>query len=314
MSSIILLCPYFGKLPEYQYPLWLQSCRYNPSVDWLVITDDKTKYDYPANVKVQYSCWEDFRKRVLGRFNFPVVLDRPYKLCDYKPLYGILFQEEVNGYDFWGYTDCSDTIYGDLRKFLTEEVLAGSDKIMLLGHFALYRNISLVNERYKLPSKCELTYKDVLSTEKILTFDEIIPPSINRIFRENGYSITVIPDFCFDITQKHCNFRQHVVSEDWMNFYDPTGKDNCVLWKNGKLFACCREGMKVIRKEIGYAHFQKRRMKGTIRKDSAFYIVPNKFISEPLCFSVLHFIFYATLPIYKYKLRLRITSLLKKIL
>jgi len=300
MNSVILLCPYFGKLPTFQFPLWLQSCRYNPSIDWLVITDDKTKYEYPANVKVQYTCWEDFRKRALGCLDFPAVLDRPYKLCDYKPLYGVLFQEEIKGYDFWGYTDISDTIYGDLRKFLTEEKLTNAEKVMLLGHFSLFRNTKEVNQRYKLPTKSGLTYKDVFTTEKSMIFDECVPNSINRIFVEHEYPITDIADFCFDITEQTPNFTQHVIADDWSHFYDPTGLAYCILWKKGKVYVYRRLGWRISKHEVGYAHFKRRYMTGRVKKDSSFLIVPNRFVSAPLLFTLFHFLYYSSYcPIYK---------------
>ena len=39
-----------GNLPVY-FQLWLESCRRNPSVDFLVFTDDCTEYNYPDNGK-----------------------------------------------------------------------------------------------------------------------------------------------------------------------------------------------------------------------------------------------------------------------
>ena len=51
MKSICYVVPYFGKFPV-SFPLWLVSCGANPTVDWLIFTDDTTPYDYPQNVKV----------------------------------------------------------------------------------------------------------------------------------------------------------------------------------------------------------------------------------------------------------------------
>ena len=46
MKSIAFVIPYFGKFPNY-FSLWLQSCRNNPTIDWLLFTDSNEKYDYP---------------------------------------------------------------------------------------------------------------------------------------------------------------------------------------------------------------------------------------------------------------------------
>ena len=61
MLSIVFICPYFGKLPKNQFPLWLKSCKYNYNIDWIIFTDDKTKYDYPTNVKVIYMKFDEFK-------------------------------------------------------------------------------------------------------------------------------------------------------------------------------------------------------------------------------------------------------------
>ena len=62
--SIVYLIPYFGKLPE-SFQMWLLSCKMNPSIDWLLLTDDKTEYDYPDNVHVSYMSYEDIKNREL---------------------------------------------------------------------------------------------------------------------------------------------------------------------------------------------------------------------------------------------------------
>lgn len=300
MHTILLICPYFGKFPKYQFPLWLQSCSYNATIDWLIITDDNTSYDYPPNVKVQYTEWETFKQRVQSNFDFPISLERPFKICDFRPAFGEIFQEELEGYDFWGHTDISDTIYGDLRKYLTEEKLTNAEKVMLLGHFSLFRNTNEVNQRYKLPTKSGMTYKDVFTTEKSMVFDECVPHSINRFFVEYEYPITDIRDFCFDITEQTPNFTQHVIADDWSHFYDPTGHVYCVQWKKGKVYAYRRQGWILEKKEVGYAHFKRRQMTGQVKKDSSFLIVPNRFVPAPLLFTVFHFLFYSSYcPIYK---------------
>ncbi len=50
MKTICYIVPYFGKLPK-NFPLWLVGCEANPTIDWIIYTDDKTSYSYPKNVK-----------------------------------------------------------------------------------------------------------------------------------------------------------------------------------------------------------------------------------------------------------------------
>lgn len=38
MKSIIIIVPYFGEFPNY-FQLFLNSCKYNESINWVIITD-----------------------------------------------------------------------------------------------------------------------------------------------------------------------------------------------------------------------------------------------------------------------------------
>ena len=60
MKKIALICPYFGKLPNY-FPLVLQSMKSNNNIEWIVFTDDKTEYEYPANVNVKYMSFKELK-------------------------------------------------------------------------------------------------------------------------------------------------------------------------------------------------------------------------------------------------------------
>ena len=63
MKTIAYFIPYFGKLPE-SVNMWLLSCKMNPTVNWVLVTDDKTQYNYPDNVKVVYCTYEDFKNTI----------------------------------------------------------------------------------------------------------------------------------------------------------------------------------------------------------------------------------------------------------
>ena len=54
----------------------------------------------PKNVKVIKSTFEDIRNIIQSKFDFKIILDQPYKLCDYKPSYGYVFEEYIKEYDF----------------------------------------------------------------------------------------------------------------------------------------------------------------------------------------------------------------------
>lgn len=64
----------------------------------------------------------------------PVAIPNSYKLCDFKPTYGLIFSEYIAKYDFWGMGDI-DVIYGNIRDFITEDVLNNNDIITVKHDF-----------------------------------------------------------------------------------------------------------------------------------------------------------------------------------
>lgn len=170
MYSIAYVVPYFGKLPN-GFQFWLLSCGCNPSVDWLLFTDDHTEYEYPPNVIVTYCTFDKIKEKAQAVFDFPISLERPYKLCDYRPAYGEIFAEELTGYDFWGYCDV-DMVWGDIRKFFTNDVLKSYKKIGFNGHSTLFKNEPEVCAYYKTVIEGEIGYREVLTKNQGYAFDE----------------------------------------------------------------------------------------------------------------------------------------------
>lgn len=91
MNRIALIIPYFGTLPNY-FSLWLKTAAYNKNFDFLLFTDcNLAEYGVPYNVKCIQMTFDEVKQRVGNILNFKFVLHNPYKLCDYKPLYGLIF-------------------------------------------------------------------------------------------------------------------------------------------------------------------------------------------------------------------------------
>lgn len=134
-----VIVTYLGTLPPWMRT-YLKTC-YASGLDFKIITDDTT-YQSRENVEFVMMTREELRTRInaLG-FDLPTLSNR--KLCDVKILYGILFKELLQGYDYWGYGDL-DVIYGNARKFVNTTVFAGCDVFIcrhfLVGHGTFYRN------------------------------------------------------------------------------------------------------------------------------------------------------------------------------
>ena len=174
--SVALILPYFGKFPNY-FPLWLKSAGANPSFTFMIFTDiDMSGYDIPHNVHVHSMTLEGIRKRAAKYLDFEPVLNTPYKLCDYRPMYGLIFEDYLSGYDFWGFCDC-DLIWGDMSKFITDEMMDKYGRLYRNGHLQLLRNTEDV--RYftlnVLPG-WNISYKDVYRVQRCIGIDEFALP------------------------------------------------------------------------------------------------------------------------------------------
>lgn len=267
MKSIVLIIPYFGKLPSY-FNMWLMSVKYNPAVDFCVLTDDTWQGDLPENVKVVQMDWKQNVEMVRHICGSDIVLYEPYKLCDYRPAYGEIYRDYIKGYDFWGHCDF-DLIFGDIRAFLTEDVLEKYDRIFTRGHFCLYRNQKDINELYRKTSAYQgINYIDAFHTKYSCHFDEGY--TIKSVFMDYGKG--TYDAICFaDVLYNNYNFKlaQDVEGKNAPQIYE---------WKEGKLCRLRIEQDSLLRDEFMYIHLQKRAMKNSVQKpESGFVIVPNEF-------------------------------------
>lgn len=279
MKKIVFICPYFGAFPDY-FNLTLKSIEYNKTIDWLIITDIKEKYDYPDNVKVINMSFTELRKKVQSCFDFKIYLGKPYKLCDYKCAYGLMFKEYIKNYDFWGHCDL-DCIYGDLRKFLPENILKENERIYCLGHMSLYKNNDKVNNIFKNKIDEETDYKNIFTKERPFSFDEM---GIIRIMDKE--KIKIYNKFVFaDIypwekplicVETHINIKEKKHSS-FMNkekkqiFEFDEGHLNSIYLDN-------KNDRNIKKQEYMYIHLQRRFMKNLVTNNKKFLIIPNRFI------------------------------------
>jgi hypothetical protein len=272
MKKICLIICYFGKLPNY-FQLWLNSCKLNPTIDFLMFIDDRSEFDIPKNVKVIYTDLKKIKEIAQSKFDFEISLEYSYKLCDYKPAYGLIFEDYLKEYDFWGYCDL-DVIFGNLRKFLDEELINKYEKIFKAGHFTIYKNTNLNKFGFEniLDSNGEKMYKYVYITNSSFYFDEFF--GILKLYGVNKkYSMYSNRSVIADILPQYRNF---IVCSQ-LEF------KNCIFqWKRDG-DTCSLVGFydkkEIKSKEFMYIHLQKRHMKINVVSSDNFFIVPDKFIS-----------------------------------
>ena len=262
---VALILPYFGTMPNY-FPLWLKTAGHNPDFTFMIFTDcDMTGFNLPDNVQVHSMTLEKVRSLIAPHFDFDFILDRPYKLCDYKPIYGLIFQDWINGYDFWGYCD-PDIIWGNLRNFLTDDELNNYDRLGNRGPLCLYRNTekSLTFALNKMPGYL-ISYRDVYRSRTSMFFDEskLLVELFDKFV---GGKQTRITGRAEVVAYR----RQFTLGEIPMRAF---------RWDRGKLYGFCDDGEV---KEFSYVHLQKRAMnfdRGLESNDS-FLILPTKFTED----------------------------------
>ena len=183
------LCPYFGKFPKH-IQLWLNSCGTNKDTTFFIFTDDKQQLDYPDNFVVNYTTFEELKADFQKKFDFEICLPGIYKLGDYKPLYGYLFEELIKDYDAWGYLDVPDEICGKVSDFVNEEAFSKSDKLMARGHMTIFRNTPEVNRRFMADTGENFDYKDIFSSDHFYNFEEIAKVEENKNTENDSKNVT----------------------------------------------------------------------------------------------------------------------------
>ena len=317
MKKICMIIPYFGAFPNY-FNLWLNSCKYNETINFLIFTDDKTKYDFPNNVNVIYMTFNEMKNLIQSKFEFDISLNRSYKLCDYKPAFGYIFDEYLKEYDFWGHCDL-DTIFGDLRKFLPEKILEQYDKIYRWGHFSLYKNNDKVNKsffKYRDIDNSSLIYKSTFQTDESLFFDETgkYGHGIVNYYYNNKENLKMYNEQknIADVSVKYNNLIVYNSESDGKCIFEYIVENN-----TSKLYSYYKFGRNIKKKEYMYIHLQKRKMNVETGNKNNFLIVPDKMISKDINYidkKVFNKLC-KNITIYrKFFCKLKLTNLLNKIL
>jgi len=170
-TSIALVECWFGPFPAW-HDLYLRTCAANPTVQWVIFHDAPAPKRRSENVRFVHLTKEDFVCRISRVLNRPFVLTSGHKACDFKPAFGAIFADFLADFSFWGYND-SDLFWGDIRHFITEELLANHDIITgcrtsIVGQFTLFRNAGVTREVHTLIDD----YENKIITSKTEHLDE----------------------------------------------------------------------------------------------------------------------------------------------
>lgn len=238
MSSILLILPYFGKWPVW-FDAFLISVSKNETINWLIITDCEIPEEYPENIRFISTNLTEINQKINVTVGASVPLF-PIKFCDLKPAYGDIFKEYIEGYDFWGFCDM-DIILGDIRKYITDDVLNNYDiissrKEAISGHFNLFRNTPGLYQLYKLVDN----YKFLFEQPKFMWFDEgVFESFIKSGIEDNSLEYKVYWPKILLNQERGIDSHQEYHLDQW-------------LWKDGKILGL-KNGKYT--NEVMYLHF-----------------------------------------------------------
>ena len=141
-----MIVPYFGPYPEW-FDLWMRNTERmrNFGYDFLFDTDE-----------------QDFQKRVWRTLGIECPpMTGTGRVWNFRPALGVLYEEEIADFDFWGHTDF-DCVYGQVEKWVTDEFLDGDGSghnigvdihsnhdNYICGPWTLYSNTPVVNNLFR---------------------------------------------------------------------------------------------------------------------------------------------------------------------
>ncbi len=249
MKKIIIIVPYFGIFPGY-FREWAFTAGYlnNQAIDFLLITDQTISFTLPDNILIWKQSFDEFKTRIQDKFDFTITIPTPYKLCDFKPAWGYILEDQLRDYDFWGNCDI-DQVWGNVRAFITDDILDQYDRINYLGHFTIYKNIPEMNCLFRKPGAI-YGYKHVFSDGMHYSFDE--HSGIMRIVAKN-HVLNYTQIYHADLSPR---FTRTLISRQ------PNYDYQILYWENGRVYRAFIDASGLVgRDEYMYFHFQKKNPK-----------------------------------------------------
>ena len=138
MKKTTFLIPYYGEKPPF-FEVWLRTAVENRNYLFCFISDINLPVKSIANVTQIRMSFKDMQNLIANKIPDANLCLEPYKLCDYKPALGFLFEDVLADSDYWGWLDI-DLVLGNLDYFLRPLLEEGVDKVNFQGHFTVFRN------------------------------------------------------------------------------------------------------------------------------------------------------------------------------
>lgn len=258
MNRVCFISVYFGKIPPF-FRTFIDSCTWNKDFDWLIVCDSTIPYAVPQNIHVVSMDIAGFKEKVKEKTNLEVGNIKPYKVCDFRPAFGELFENYLDGYEFWGTVD-TDLILGNVSQFVTDDILDRYDKIFTMGHMSLVRNTLELNALYKKDTPNSRNFKKVFLNPISCVFDEY--EGGTEKFIDEGYKVykektcadvhrisgrlEVTDKFLFQLTQPRSSFIRYCTDKNY--------KYEVFILDQGRIFKLYIQNGALNRQEYSYIH------------------------------------------------------------
>jgi len=224
MKKTRIIAVYFGSFPYY-FSLFKESCFKNKNFEWLIFNDsvgDKRE----KNIKYVRTSLKELSELASEALSCKIDLKEPYKVCDLRPIFPIVFSDYIKGYEFWGHCDL-DVIWGDMGKFLDYEFpwendIISADRRRVCGPFSLFK----ISDQMKYLYKDIDDYIDILNSEESGIIDEL---EFNQVNEPKRCTQTID-------TKKYKVFCGHDISGKFISLQRYSTDRAPAYWKSGKLF------------------------------------------------------------------------------
>lgn len=265
-NSIAVIVTWFGSLPLY-FPAWLKSAEENPTIDFYCFFDHDFSSN-ASNIHIVKTTMEKEIDRISKATGEEIKIANAYKFCDLRPFFGLGYQEYIKGYSFWAYCDI-DMVFGDLRHFLTDDILSKYDRFYEYGYLSVFRNNEQMNNLYDLPGgiysrNTIFRGKEKCTPEEQYGLYRISEKNNIKWYREKNFADFYVPYSSYILNQKK-NYAEQA-------FY----------WEKGKVFRAYIENSSIKIEELAFLHWQKRKPIITDKAlhNNAFFLTPTMLVEK----------------------------------
>lgn len=238
MDKVALIIPYFGKWPEWM-DLYLYSCSKQHNIDFIFYTDCEIPQRIYSNTIFHRISFGDYCSFVSNRLSISFHPKAAYKLCDLKVFYGIVHEDDLKGYDWWGFGDI-DLVYGDLSILVNDKNLKKYDLLTthvdrIAGHFTVIRKKS----KYTTLCMEIQDWKKLLCDDKNYGIDEnaftrkamplkykVIGKIYFHIVRK--FTSSDSKHYCFSVLERCFSlFKSRVLMKEYFTTFKPLPQVTC---------------------------------------------------------------------------------------